>query len=187
MFDRTNPSKVVMQSISELIDKKIPKSEVLAQVKSKHPELLEDSIAKGIASFIPVSIKKKFRFHSYLLSLFVLIKIIFILIIPYQQKNDLSLIFLWSGRIIAVIIAIFFINGFLRFKLFYYTTAVTLYSLFLLSVIYNLIAYPISLILVISQIGTIVTFLFLYILRKQLFLNIDLWGNVLKENGIYKF
>ena len=187
MFDKTNPTKAVIGDIADLTNRSIPKMEIFQQMKLKYPQYDQDSIAKGIASFIPENIKKKYRIHSYLLSLFVLIGIIFSLIIPYLPRTNLSPILFWIGRVIVLIIAIFFVNGFLRFKLFYYTTAVSLYSIYLLLVIYNLLVYPITTILLISQIGIVVTFMFLYLLRKQIFPNIGLWGNVLKENGNYKF
>ena len=187
MIDKINPSKNVLRSISELISKNVPKQEIFLKVKLNHPELNDDVIARGIASFIPEDVKNKYRIHSYLLSLIVIINAIFSLLVPNPSRTDSQFILSWGVKVIFIIIVIFFINGFLRFKLFYYSTAVSLYSLYLLMVIYNFIVYPISAIFLIVQIGIVLTFLFLYLLRKQIFPNIGFWGNVIKENGSYKF
>jgi hypothetical protein len=187
MFDKTNSSKDVMKSISESINNSVPKIEIFQQMKSKYPQCDQDAIAKDIASFISEDVKRNNVIHSYILSFFVVISIIFVFITPSLYTLQVAKIFDWSWRIIIGILAIYFIIGFIQFKLFYYTTAVSLYSLYLLLIIYNLLVYPITSILIISSVGTIITFIYLYLLRNRIFPNIDLWGKVKKENGIYKF
>lgn len=187
MIDKTNPSKEVEKYISDSIKSGVSKNEIYSQVKSKYPTYDDDSIAKKIASYIKEDVKKRNVIHTYILAIFVIISLVFGFITPSFYSSQTMQIYVWSWRIILGIIAIFFIIGFLQFKLFYYTTAVSLYSLYLVLLVYNLFVYPISLLLVISSVGTVITFIYLYLLRKRIFPNISLWGTVLKENGIYKF
>ena len=186
MFDKVNPSKEVMNSISELIYQSVPKSEIFSQVKSKYPNYDQGVIAKGIASFIGEDVKRKYKIHSYLLSVFVIISTLSWSISPLTL-NNYSPVFYWILRAVISLISILFIVGFLRFKLFYYTTAVSIYSINLLSLVYLWLAYPISSILVISSVGNIITLIYLYLLRKQIFPSIDYWGNVKEKNGNYVF
>lgn len=187
MFDRTKISKEVEKFISDSINNGIPKSEIFSQVKSKHPEYLEEDIAKKIASFINEEVKKSNVIHSYILSALVLVSIIFAFTNSYTLAPKGLQIFYIVLKITIGIIALFFIVGFLRFKLFYYTTAVSLYTFYLILVIYNLIAYPISSLLIVWSIGIVLTLLYLILIRKRLFPNIYFGGNVIKENGNYKF
>ena len=186
MFDRVNPSKEVIKSISELIDKSVPKSEIFHQVSSKFPQCDKGAIAKGIASFIGEDVKRKYKIHSYLLAIFVIVSILSLSISPLNPTNY-SATYYWVLRIFVSAISILFIVGFLRFKLFYYTTAVSIYSFYLLTMVYLWLVYPISFILILSSISNMVTLIYLYLLRKQVFPNIDFWGNVKKENGYYIF
>ncbi len=187
MFDRTRIPKEVEKFISDSIKNGIPKNEIFSQIKSQHPEYFEDDIAKKIAAFIDDDVKKRNVVHSYILTLLLIISFIFLIIKPITVAPLGLQIFFWSLKIIFGIIALFFIVGILRFKLFYYTTLVSLYSFYLLIVIYNLISYPISLLLVIYSIGTVLTLIYLILIRKRLFPNINFWGNVNKENSNYKF
>ncbi|MEW6196758.1 MAG: hypothetical protein AB1521_16550 [Bacteroidota bacterium] len=187
MIDKTNPSKEVEKYISDSITSGVPKNEIYSQVKSKYPAYDDDSVAKKIASYIKEDVKKRNVIYTYILAIFVIISLVFSFITPSFYSSQAMQIYDWSWRIIVGIIAIFFIIGFLQFKLFYYTTAVSLYSLYLVLLLYNFFVYPISLLLIISSVGTVVTFVYLYLLRKRIFPNISLWGTVIKENGIYKF
>ena len=187
MFDKTNPTKEVLSYISDLINHSVPKMEIFQQMKSKYPQYDQDSIAKGIASFISEDVKRKNVIHSYFLALFVVISLFFVFITPSMFTLQIVKIIDWGWKTIFGIVAIYFIIGFIRFKLFYYTTAVSLYSFYLLLLVYNLLVYPVTFILIISSIGTVITFIYLYILRRHIFPNIDLWGKVKKENGNYKF
>lgn len=187
MIDKTRVPKIVEKFISDSINNGVPKSEIFFQVKSQHPQYSDDDIAKKIASFINEDVKKSNAIHTYILATLVIISIIFAFTNSYTSAHKELQIFDMVWKIIIGIIGLFFIIGFLRFKLFYYTTAVSLYSLYLLWVIYLLLTYPISLLLIIFSIGTVLTLLYLIMIRKRLFPNINFGGNVIKENGNYKF
>lgn len=187
MFDRTRIPKDVEKFISDSLINGIPKNEIFSQIKSQHPDYFEDDIAKKIASFIDDDVKKKNVIHSYILAVLLVVSLIFLSIKPITVTLLGLQIFFLFLKIFFGIIALFFIIGILRFKLFYYTTLVSLYSFYLLTVIYNLISYPISLLLVVYSVGTVLTLLYLILIRKRLFPNINFWGNVIKENGDYKF
>lgn len=187
MFDRTRIPKEVEIFISDSIKNGIPKNEIFSQIKSQHPNYFEDDIAKIIASFIDDDVKKKNVIHSYILTTLVIASLIFMFTNSATLAPQAMQIYQLTLQIFAGIASVFFIIGFLRFKLFYYTTAVSLYSLVMLRVIYNLFAYTISLLLIVSSIGIVLTLLYLILIRKLLFPNINFWGNVIKENGNYKF
>lgn len=187
MFDRTRIPKDVEKFISDSLINGIPKNEIFSQIKSQHPDYFEDDIAKKIASFIDDDVKKKNVIHSYILATLVIVNLIFMFTNSATLAPQAFQIYHLTLQIFVGIASVFFIIGFLRFKLFYYTTAVSLYSLVIWIVIYNLIAYPISLLLIVSSIGTVLTFLYLILIRKRLFQNINFGGNVIKENGDYKF
>ncbi|MBS3946585.1 MAG: hypothetical protein KGZ42_13860 [Melioribacter sp.] len=187
MFDRTKISKEVEKFISDSINNGIPKSEIFSQVKSQHPEYVEEDIAKKISSFINEDVKKSNAIHSYILSALVIVSIFFAFTNSYTFAPQRLQIFYMVWKIIIGIIALFFIIGFLRFKLFYYTTAVSLYTFYLILVIYNLIAYSISLLLIVWSIGIVLTLIYLILIPKRLFPNVNFGGNVIKENGNYKF
>ncbi len=187
MFDSTKPSKQIMNLISGLIAKQISKQEIFRQVAEENPALNHDSIAIALSSIIKSEEKRKYKFHAYVLSLLFLVNIIFVLLLMPQRHGDSSLIFYWIGRIFVLFLSFLFINGFLHFKLWWYTTAISYYSLWVILIIYYWFTFPLSNILIISSISTIVLFLYLYFLRMKLFPNINFWGKVIKVNGKYLF
>jgi uncharacterized membrane protein len=187
MLDKTRIPKEIENFISDSIKNGVPKSEIFAQVKSKYPNYNEDSIAKKIAAYIEEDAKRGNVIHSYNLAALFFVSLITTFASSYTSLSSVLQIYNLVWKIIIGIICLFFIIGFLRFKLFYYTTAVSIYTLYLIWVIYNLIIYPISLLLIVWSIGIVLTLLYLILIRKRLFPNINFWGNVIKENGNYKF
>lgn len=188
MFDSTAPKKKEIRNlISELVNKTISKKEIYNEVTNKFPDGNRDFIAREIASYITDEVKNKFRYPAYLLTAILIIELITMAINPLTYKNEFYNIYLITFQIAVVIISVFFINGFLKFKLWYYTTAVSYLSLCLLIVAYNWIARPHSSMLLLTSIYTIITLIYLIFLRKGLFPNINFFGNVKKHNGEYEF
>ena len=187
MFDSTFLDKKVMKSIAEMIDRSVPKNEIYQNIILEYPHHDHDYIAKGIASFISDDIKSKNRIHSYILSILVILSLNFSLIASPNHTFTKSQIPFWGAAIIYFILTLFLVNGILRFKLAYYTTAVSYYSFWILNIILVCLFIPFSFIILLATDGIIITYLYIYLLRKHIFPNIDFWGNVKKENGDYIF
>lgn len=187
MFDSTSLNKDVMNTISDLIKSSLSKEEVFQETISKYPHYDQESIAKGITAFISSNVKEKYKIHAYILSLFLLVSLFFAFISPPHRTDTISLIFYWSGRLIFLVIAIYFIRGFINAKLWYYTTAISYYSLYILVIAYNWFVFPFSIQLILSTGLIITTFIYLYLLRSKMFPNINFWGNVKKVEGKYIF
>lgn len=188
MLDSTRPKKKEIKNlISELVKKSIPKKEIFNEVKNKFPDGSQDFIARETASYISQEYKNKYRYHAYLLTAILIISLIFTIINAPTYRYELQNIFFRTFQVAAVIISVFFVNGFLKFKLWYYTTAVSYISLILFVFVYYWLVYPFSNILLLSSINTIATLIYLVLLRKGLFPNINFFGNVKKVNGEYEF
>ncbi|MCX6168117.1 MAG: hypothetical protein NTX65_02170 [Ignavibacteriales bacterium] len=187
MFDSTFLDKKVMKSIAEMIDKSVPKNEIYQHIIKEYPNHDHDYIAKGIASFINDNIKSKNKIHSYILSIFVILSLNFCLILFPNYAPTISKVVYWGTAIIYFILTLFLVNGILRFKLAYYTTAVSYYLFWILSIIFVWLFIPFTIMHILLTIGIMITYLYIYLLRKHIFPNIDFWGNVKKEKGNYIF
>lgn len=187
MFDSTFLDKKVLKSISEMIDKSVPKNEIYQSIIKEYPHHDHDNVAKGIASFINDEIKSKNKIHSYILSVLIILTLNFSLIISPNYNPAIPKVVYWGATIIVFSLTVLLVNGILRFKLSYYTTAVSYYSFWILYIIFVCFFVPFTIILLSVIIGIIVTYFYLYLLRKQIFPNINFWGNVKKENGKYIF
>ena len=176
-----------MKSIAEMIDKSIPKNEIYQHIITEYPNHDHDYIAKGIASFINDDIKSKNKIHSYILSIFVILSLNFSLILYPNYAPTIPKVVYWGTAIIYFILTLSLVSGILRFKLAYYTTAVSYYLFWIISIIVVWLFIPFSLIMLLVTIGIIITYLYIYLLRKHVFSNIDFYGNVKKESNNYIF
>ena len=179
MFDTVSVyDKSILKSIPRMIEETGSKTEVYNRLKDKIPEYQNNSLARRIAACTTDEMKKKFSIAVYLLVLLCSIYAISELSSLYVTfKHDLftfPVIFVTS---LIVGLTLAFIWGFLKYKLFAYTTAISLCSLSFISITINLFYTP-DLQTAVSFIHTIITITFLHFLRKNLFPEITFWGNV---------
>ncbi|MEW5843109.1 MAG: hypothetical protein AB1775_07580 [Bacteroidota bacterium] len=180
MFDATVPKKDVIETISRMIKNAVPKEEIFSSVKNRYSEFNPDVLALRISAFVSDEIKSKYKLPVYLLVVSMIVDMVFGLLSLISMPPKKLVAAVWVVSVLFYIISILFIAGFLRYKLTYFTTAVSLYSLFLLLVIHGWIVYPFSGMLVLQTLDVVLTLLFLVLLRKSIFPNINFWGNVKK-------
>ena len=177
MIDKVTISdKAILDSIPQLIQKTGSKTEVFNQLKESLPSYQLSSLARRVAAFTTDDAKKQNRFPVYLLILLTLINFLQG-ILNYTANAKYYSIEHLIFVIIASIIYVLFLYGFVRIKLFAFTTAVSLYSIGLVLSLYNLYFHPHS-IQTLGFIGNIITIIFLHLLRKKIFPEITFWGSV---------
>ncbi len=191
MFDETvekKQRKEVWAAISEMHKNSISKSEIFNQLSDKYPDFPKDTLAKNISSFITEKVKYENRIPVYLLVASVLISIFFgVINFTFIVQKEYFVISLTAALIIWCLM-ILFAQGFYKYKLFYYTTAVSLYSLLIPYSVFVILFVRTSGNLLLELIITIINLLFIYLLRANIFPNINFWGNVKKdENKNYIF
>ena len=180
MFDSTLPQRDLTGTISRMIKNAVPKDEIFSSIRNRYPEYHPDFIAKNVSAVVSEETKQKNKIPVYLLVVSIIIAVGFSLLTLISAPPQKSAALVWVVTVFFYIICIFFIAGFLRYKLAYFTTAVSLYSLFLFLEIHGWIIYPFSSILVLRMLDVVLTLLFLVLLRKSIFPNINFWGNVKK-------
>lgn len=151
MFDETvekKQRKEVWEAISEMHKNSISKSEIFNQLSDKYPDFPKDTLAKSISSFITEKVKYENRIPVYLLVASVIISIFFgVINFSFIVQKEYFVITLMAALIIWCLM-ILFAQGFYKYKLFFYTTAVSLYSL--------LIPYSVLVILFVRTSGNLV-------------------------------
>jgi len=177
MIDKvTVTDKAILDSIPQLIQKTGSKTEVFNQIKKSLPGYQLSSLAKRIAAFTTDDTRKQNRIPVYLLILLTLINFLQG-ILNYAGNARYYSIEQLIFVIIASIIYVLFIYGFVRIKLFAFTTAVSLCTIGLVLSLYNLFYHPHS-IQTLNFIGNIITLIFLHLLRKKILPEITFWGSV---------
>lgn len=189
MFDTISVyDKSILKSIPRMIRETGSKTEVYNRLKDKIPEYQNNSLARRIAAYTTDEIQKKFRTPVYILVLLCAIYAISELGSLYVtfKHNLLAFPVLFVAALILGL-TIVFIFGFLKYKLFAYTTAISLCSLSFISIAINLFFTP-DLQTAVSFVHTIITIMFLHFLRKNLFPEITFWGNVRSDKEkVFKF
>lgn len=180
MFDSTVPKKDVIETISRMIKNAVPKDEIFSSVKNRYSGFNPDALALRISAFVSDEIKRKNKLPVYLLVASMIVDMFFGLLTLINMPPQKLITAVWVLSALFYVVHILFIVGFLRYKLAYFTTAVSLYSLFLFLVIHGWIVYPFSGMLVLQTLDVVFTLLFLALLRKSIFPNINFWGNVKK-------
>lgn len=186
MFDETvekKQRKEVWEAISEMHKNSISKFEIFNQLSGKYPDFPKDTLAKSISSFITEKVKYENRIPVYLLVASVIISIFFgVINFSFIVQKEYFVITLMAALIIWCLM-ILFAQGFYKYKLFFYTTAVSLYSLLIPYSVLVILFVRTSGNLVLELLITIINLLFIYLLRANIFPNINFWGNVKKDKN----
>jgi hypothetical protein len=188
MFDVTVPDKNVMDNIARMMNNSVSKADIFNSLKYNYIQFTQESLAVKISSFIASEVKQKFKIPVDLLAAVITIRL-FSSIVSFLSSPQLKFSLLhWVIAIAVWSVILILMTGILRYQLSSYSRAISLYSIVILLEVIRHVSQP-SPLGFLDLIGEILILIFLLLLRKKIFPNINLWGHVLKDankNFIFK-
>jgi hypothetical protein len=178
----TVSDKSVMNVIERMFSNSVSKADIFNNLKYSYIRFTPESLAVKISSFITPEIKKKNRIPVYILAVVLIIRLCFSIVnfISFPQIRFIAIH--WIVSIIIWSITIMFLIGFLRYKLSYYTAAVSIYTFIVLFAAIKMFNQN-GIMILLNLLCEVLTLIFLVLLRKRLFPNINLFGHVRKDGN----
>lgn len=180
--------KNLKNKIKELQTQSLSKNEIYRQLETLVEEKDKDWFVRQIAGITNSDKRKKYKVLNNILLIILTLQSLIFVIETYISFNQTGNIKFLIELILGTVISFTFIVGIYKYKLFFYSTLITLGILGIILNLFYLIIGVYSLNYLWLAVYDLIMIIYIFQVRKNIFPDVNFWGNAIKgKEGKYIF